>query len=152
VKKSELKLQEERCFMLAAQDFRAGCQQMRVARKQLLNDRILNQKQLNALQNVHAKADKQSLEAQVSMRARAELLGYTGADLLKALTFLRERAPLVIHLKLEHGILSDTHYRNRRELGGSRDVSCRAKLAGLISVVRALSSRVHATVLGCRSI
>lgn len=54
--------------------------------------------QQRALRNVSVRACALSTAAMGPLLARSRAMGYTDAELHSALTFIRERAPLVIHI------------------------------------------------------
>jgi len=55
------------------------------------------------------------------LQARAEILGFSWASVQRTLTYIREQAPVIIHLNLERfgvQLAADTHYRNLFEFVG----------------------------------
>jgi len=83
--------------------------------------------QLQALANVRQHCRHLHLSALPQLRKRTQKLGFSAQDLDSALAWMRERAPLIIHLNLAkngHLLASDSHYRNQFETmqsGGTLD-------------------------------
>lgn len=101
--------------------------------KQELNELVpLRPCQLQALANVRQHCKRLHLLALPHLRKRAEKLGFSTKNLDDTLSWMRERAPVIIHLDLAHaGLLlgTDSHYRNQFETqrsGGTLDKNKRA--------------------------
>jgi len=73
---------------------------MRAARVQLQHSGTLTTAQLAALQSIEQSAAALSAAAEAGVLARVQSLGYAAADLRKALAFVRDAAPIVIHVNL----------------------------------------------------
>lgn len=77
---------------------------------------------IRALQHVEASARRKHALSLGSLSARVRSLGYSEEDLNSALAFIRERAPLIIHIHVPRVLrllLGDTHYRSLFETGSS---------------------------------
>ena len=85
----------------------------------------LTPRQIEALRFVNENASKQSDAALARgglLHARVAKLGFTEAQLAQTLHYIRDRAPLIIHVSAATLALlaRDTHYRNQFETGTSR--------------------------------
>jgi len=93
----------------------------------VLEDEVDNLKslkscQVEALFNVRRSCKKQHQEKYPALLTRCQELGYSELDLENTLAYIKERAPLIVHLDLENivdKLASDTHYRNQFETGTS---------------------------------
>ena len=75
-----------------------------------------------ALQHVETSARRKHALSLEPLSARVKSLGYSEKDLDSALGFIRERAPLIIHIHVPRVLrllLGDTHYRSLFETGSS---------------------------------
>jgi len=63
-------------------------------------DGLLTAAQLAALQSIEQSAASLSTAAYAGVLSHVQSLGYTAADLRKLLAFIRDQAPMVIHVKL----------------------------------------------------
>jgi hypothetical protein len=82
--------------------------------------------ELRAFQYVEAKARKMHEIALPKLKARVQALGFSDESLDQCLEYIREDAPITIHLTEEclANLVKDTHYRSRFETntsGGSRN-------------------------------
>eukprot|EP00427_Karlodinium_veneficum_P048599 CAMPEP_0169242246 /NCGR_PEP_ID=MMETSP1016-20121227/32440_1 /TAXON_ID=342587 /ORGANISM="Karlodinium micrum, Strain CCMP2283" /LENGTH=454 /DNA_ID=CAMNT_0009322429 /DNA_START=952 /DNA_END=2316 /DNA_ORIENTATION=- len=83
--------------------------------------------QLEALANVRRQCRRLHLLALPHLRLRVEKLGFSSKDLDDTLAWVRERAPVIIHLDLASTgrmLAKDSHYRNQFETlksGGTLD-------------------------------
>jgi len=78
--------------------------------------------QVLALSHVRRISGKLHAEAMPRLRRRVAELGFRSEDLDLALAWIREQAPIVIHLKLERcaaQLSEDSHYRNQFQICGS---------------------------------
>eukprot|EP00656_Telonema_subtile_P047328 TRINITY_DN5428_c0_g1_i12.p1 TRINITY_DN5428_c0_g1~~TRINITY_DN5428_c0_g1_i12.p1 ORF type:complete len:423 (-),score=168.29 TRINITY_DN5428_c0_g1_i12:149-1417(-) len=90
---------------------------------------MLGPEQTEAMCHVRANAKQQYGEAFVSLLPRVKKLGYTEAQLQRAMDYIREEAPIIIHFHIDKCIdffLKDTHYRNQFETGSSSGSLSRA--------------------------
>lgn len=74
---------------------------MQAARVKMHSDGVLTRKQLTALLHVEQRSAKASEAKRPKLLRRVQQLGFCEADLLKAERFIRDHAPLVIHLSLD---------------------------------------------------
>jgi len=83
--------------------------------------------QLRGLQAVRCKCKELHFDALPAQEERAINLGFTELDFTRTLEWVREQAPLIIHINLDKCgglVVQDTHYRNLFEVnlsGGSTD-------------------------------
>jgi len=78
--------------------------------------------QARALAHIRHLAKGNHEKALPKVQMRVQKLGYADTDLWMSLAWIRELAPIIIHLKLDRMmefIENDTHYRNQFETGGS---------------------------------
>lgn len=61
---------------------------------------LLTDRSLQGLQYAEQQAIKLSEAAEAAVLTRVETLGFTHSDFVKALAFVRDRAPIVVHLNL----------------------------------------------------
>lgn len=82
--------------------------------------------QRNALLYVHDKARKMHFDALPALRDRIKSLGHEKGTLDRCLDYIRDEAPIVIHLKEEtlDVLANDSMYRNLFETGKSGGKSC----------------------------
>jgi len=83
---------------------------------------MLNRKQLNAVEHVIRCAQEVSEKAKIRVLERMVSFGYRPEDLEKVKLYLRDKAPLLIHINLKRvlgHLLADDHYRNLHEINGS---------------------------------
>ncbi|CAE7243538.1 SLC25A24, partial [Symbiodinium pilosum] len=89
--------------------------------------------QQTAIRHIRALAQENHDRALPELQRRVQKLGYTDTDLWMVLSWIRELAPLIVHLNLDkvgHFFLKDTHYRNQFETntsGGLLKTSAREK-------------------------
>jgi len=87
--------------------------------------------QLRGLQAVRCRCKELHFDALPAQEERATKLGFSELDFTRTLEWVREQAPLIIHLNLDkrcEQVAKDTHYRNLFEVrtsGGSSDTSHR---------------------------
>merc|ERR1740123_2756188 len=87
--------------------------------------------QIQALENVRHRCRQLHLSALPTLRKRARDLGFSTDELNSALTWMRDHAPIIIHINLEttgYLLANDSHYRNQFETstsGGTLDPSKR---------------------------
>jgi hypothetical protein len=93
-------------------------------RQQLHRLGLLTKTQLKALQHAAKRGTKEltlsseESNEQADLLARVTALGFTAADLVRASVFLRDEAPLLIHVgDALADVLNDTHYRSGFERG-----------------------------------
>ena len=75
-----------------------------------------------AVDYVVREARHKSNAARAPLLQRLEKLGYTERQLRRCLTFLRDEAPIIIHVSMTKALkflVDDTHYRNQFETGTS---------------------------------
>lgn len=83
--------------------------------------------QLGVLDTVRRRCKELHLRALPALRSTTARLGFSSVDLEELLTWMRERAPIVVHVNLARdglALASDTHYRNQFETftsGGTLD-------------------------------
>ena len=87
-------------------------------RQQLHRNGLLSASQLKALQHAETRGSANACRS-ANLIARARALGFTVDDLTRASTFLRDEAPLLIHVHSNSlpSLLNDTHYRSGWERG-----------------------------------
>lgn len=73
---------------------------MRTERILMMSRGMLTSQQLQGLQHAEQNASRQSAAAEPSLLTRVAKLGFTRSDLIKALAFIRDRAPIVVHVCL----------------------------------------------------
>ena len=84
---------------------------------------ILNKTQLDAVIHVQSEARKQSELQHTAALQRMKHLGLVEDDLKVLLRYVRNEAPIIIHLQLETvlpHLVKDTHYRNQFETNTSK--------------------------------
>ncbi|KAL5470702.1 hypothetical protein EMCRGX_G028707 [Ephydatia muelleri] len=92
---------------------------------------VLNDTQRRAVDYVIERSRADSERAYPSLVKRACALGYLEKDVQRTLHWVRNEAPIIIHIRLERVLgflVKDTHYRNQfetRTSGGSTDLSAR---------------------------
>lgn len=75
--------------------------------------------QVAALLHIRRQCIRLHRRALPILRARAGLLGFSWADVQRTLAYIREQAPVIIHVNLERfgvQLAADTHYRNLLEI------------------------------------
>ena len=77
-----------------------GDRAMRAERTRMKSSGMLNSQQLLGLYYAEQNASALSAAAFPALMSRVEKLGFTRSDLLKALAFVRDRAPIVVHFDL----------------------------------------------------
>jgi hypothetical protein len=85
-------------------------------------DARLVQCQLGALEFVRARAEAASAAALPALRLRVERLGRSAGELENALAFVRDDAPVIVHVHVPRVLqllLADDHYRSQFETGTS---------------------------------
>jgi hypothetical protein len=100
VERLRLELHECECAQRADQREEQRRADVRATRVQLHQTGTLTASQLAALQSIEQSAAALSAAAEAGVLARVQSLGYTAADLRKALAFVRDAAPIVIHVNL----------------------------------------------------
>jgi len=93
-----------------------------VPESELLEASYLLECQRKAVRHIRALAAVNHAKALPGLTKRYKDLGYTETQLKKTLDFIREQAPLIIHIDLETMMRyfeSDTHYRNQFETHSS---------------------------------
>jgi len=78
----------------------------------------LNKVQTDAVKHVVDKSKKESELQYAEVLNRVKRLGFNEDDLKKTLKYIRDDAPIIVHLNLDrvmHLIIKDTHYRNQFE-------------------------------------
>lgn len=92
---------------------------------------LLTKAQTEAVQLVVREARLKSRDAETALRARLERWGYGAAKLADVLAYIRDEAPIIIHIDLASRLdrlAKDTHYRNQFETSctsGSSDLTKR---------------------------
>lgn len=94
--------------------------------------------QRHAVAHVRRLSEQQHQALLPSLTSRSEALGFSEQDLWATLSYIRERAEVIVHLQLDrpcglrgvlaNQLLTDTHYRNQFETassGGSLNTSAR---------------------------
>jgi len=83
--------------------------------------------QLEAVKYVQAKAKTMHDVAFLQVEQRVKALGFTGQDFKQCLEYIRDDAPIVIHLKefTLSCLVKDTHYRNLFETNTSGGKNCK---------------------------
>jgi hypothetical protein len=116
-----LKSHEPQCILQKEQEEEIERAAIAAERIDMKRQGLLTQGQLNALQNIEKSASKLSADARSGIAARFHTLGYDQQHLRMVLRFIRNNAPMVIHvnLQLRQALLTDTHYRNQHETGFS---------------------------------
>jgi len=83
--------------------------------------------QLKALNFVQDNSAQLSAQAYPSVLARFERLGWNHVTLKLVLRYIRNQAPIIIHVNLDkalHFLVKDTHYRNQFETNTSGGTLC----------------------------
>lgn len=83
---------------------------------------LLTSEQRAAVDWVANESRKKTNEAKPRLLERMKGMGYQSRDMLKTLTYIRDRAPLICHIhlkKMATYLENDTHYRNQFETGTS---------------------------------
>lgn len=92
---------------------------------------VLTEQQTKAVQYVASMARPKSQNAEPGLQRRLSKWGYSKDTLTKVLAYIRDEAPIVIHVDLVKYVScfqADTHYRNQfetRTTGGSSDLGKR---------------------------
>uniref|UniRef100_A0A7S1G8D8 Uncharacterized protein n=1 Tax=Bicosoecida sp. CB-2014 TaxID=1486930 RepID=A0A7S1G8D8_9STRA len=85
--------------------------------------RILTPKQARAMKHVVTKAGKESEAAMAALiKAAAKVGSFSRADVMRTLKYIRDEAPIIVHIHLDRLIdklVADTHLRNQFETGTS---------------------------------
>lgn len=101
--------------------------------KELEELKSLTPCQARALEHVRRHCRRLHLRALPRLRQRAETLGFSSYELDRSLEWIRESAPIIVHVNLQlYGdqLAQDTHYRNQfetRTSGGTLDQKKRAR-------------------------
>ncbi len=120
VPRSVLSAHEAACLASFRQEVMDGKRAMQAARLQLRTDGLLTDKQLAALQHVERSSVAASDVSRPALLSRVQRLGFCEADQLKAERFIREHAPLVIHVNLDTPkLLQSDRYCSLFETGRS---------------------------------
>ncbi|KAJ3048448.1 hypothetical protein HK097_010530 [Rhizophlyctis rosea] len=100
-------------------DRRDSIEAMGTARRTMLQQGILTQRQFNALEYTAQRA-KATNDAFISrLTVRFAQLGFESDVLQKTFDYIRSEAPMIIHFRSNNNVLlTDTHHRCREELGG----------------------------------
>eukprot|EP00928_Gymnodinium_smaydae_P088297 TRINITY_DN72409_c0_g1_i1.p1 TRINITY_DN72409_c0_g1~~TRINITY_DN72409_c0_g1_i1.p1 ORF type:complete len:651 (+),score=121.87 TRINITY_DN72409_c0_g1_i1:180-2132(+) len=89
--------------------------------------------QRSAVRHIRALARENHERALPALQERVAALGYTDRDLWMCLAWIRELAPVIVHVNLDRVgefLLKDTHYRNQfetRSSGGLLNTAARVK-------------------------
>lgn len=93
--------------------------------------RALKPCQARALLHIRKRCLDMHEQAMPFLMARTEQLGFTAQDLARTLAYIREQAPLIIHVNLARdgaALAADTHYRNLFEFSaGAEDTDIHAR-------------------------
>lgn len=84
--------------------------------------RCLSDMQARAMKHVVVAAARQSAAALPELQAKAAALGFSKSDVLRTLKFIRDDAPIIVHIHLDRlmdKLARDTHLRNQFETGTS---------------------------------
>lgn len=78
--------------------------------------------QQEAIRHIRHLAQENHERAMPDLQKRVRKLGYSDIDLWMCLSWIRELAPIIVHVNLDvvgEFLMSDTHYRNQFEVGTS---------------------------------
>jgi hypothetical protein len=96
--------------------------QLTASRSELEQAAMLQPCQRKAVRHIRNLAKENHSKALPALKQRVKAMGYTDVDLHMALAWIRELAPIIVHVKLDklgEFLLKDDHYRNQFETNTS---------------------------------